>query len=109
MDNSRRKLAQNFSAFKTAIGAPADMLTPFAWPANCRFAISYSTPLAQGDLTVNVGPKGYKTPALAANQVHRMEYANRGKLISYTTAIPGKLKLYVLDEWNRPYLVAQNP
>jgi len=108
--DSRRKIAQNLSAFAAAIASPVSIdVVAFPWRANARMAISFSANTVAGDLTVLVNEREFSVPTLAANVIHRMDYIERGRKIAYTSDVPGKLKVYVLDQWNRAFLVAQNP
>jgi len=68
-------------------------------PANARIAVSFSTGISAGDLTLAAGLATFGTPDLAADQVYRLSYVERAESVVPTCAVAGTVTLYVLNEW----------
>lgn len=111
----RRRAAQDFKDFEGDIASPFDLGTvaattplpnPYVMPANSRLAISFSTGITQGQLTVDIGAKTVETTALSADEIYRLEVGEEAEEIIPTAAIAGTVTLYVLDEWQRPSAIA---
>ena len=89
------------------VGAGGDLPESYTLAAAGDFAISFDAPVAAGEVTVatEVG-RTLGTPALAADQIHRLGYFERARTLTVTSAIAGTATLYVLDNWRRPIVVA---
>lgn len=106
------------SRFKALIAAPASLGSALSgdqlpsgvtMTANRRIGVSFSVGVAANLLTVSIGAKNQRTPALAANQVYRLDEAERGEVIKVKgeTGCPaGTVKVYVFDAWMRPSQIA---
>lgn len=112
----RRRAAADFKKFGPDIASPFDLGAaapaaplPNAYPvpANARLAVSFSVPVAAGQLTINYGDRALGTTALAADQVRLLDWVERAVEVTIQSAIAGTVTLYVLDEWNRPSAIAQ--
>lgn len=107
--NKRRKLLQNFTMFAGDIKSPASIdVDPYVWKANCRLAISFNQDVDAGDVKILVNSREYPVPTLKAGAIYKLDYIERARKIGYTSATPGKLTIYVLDQWNRHFKVAGN-
>lgn len=78
--------------------------TPVRLPGSIRLAVSFSVPLAQGVLTVEVaGGRNFTHPALAADEVYRGEFAEEGKEVTIArgAAPAGTATIYIVDDIGR--------
>jgi hypothetical protein len=95
----RRKSAADMSKFDSVTASPTTL--PYVFPANARIAVSFSANIAAGILNVTAGGRTRKTPALAANEVYKLDVVDRAHSLDITSVTLGTVKLYVLDEWSR--------
>lgn len=114
----RRKTAQDISAHRALIAAPASLGTAAngtVLPASVvlrapvRIAVSFSVPVGAGLITVSIAGRAQTIPALAANRVHRLDVGERGQAVTVRgeTGCPaGTVTVHVLDEWMRPRDIA---
>lgn len=112
----RRRAAVDLDGFAADIASPFDLGTvgagsplpnPYVIPANSRLAISFSVGLTATELTLatEVG-RTLGTPALATDEIHKLQHLERARTLVPDAAIAGTISLYVLDEWSRETLVA---
>lgn len=90
-------------------GAAPAASAALALPANARLAVSSDVPVAAGAVVVNVaGGRVLGTPALAADQIYEVGYAEAGKEVTLEKTVAGAatLTLYFLDDWKRPSAIA---
>lgn len=81
--------------------------SPLSLRASGRFGISFSVPVAAGQLLTNVSNgRVIGNPALAANQIFRLGHLERGLTLAPEAAIAGTVKIYFLDNWLRPVEIA---
>jgi len=114
--NERQLEAVRKSRFKSLIDTPASLGTvaagnqspnSVALPASGVIGISFSAPVAAGQLTAETSTgRSLGTPALAANTIHRMGYFEPGVTFKATSAIAGTVTLHYLDEWRRSNAIA---
>jgi hypothetical protein len=83
------------------VGQERTTTDEFNLPGSGRLAISCTQPLAAGDITVNIGEtKSFTHPALAADEIHKGNWAESGSLITVTTLEPpigAEVTIYVVD------------
>lgn len=114
---TRRREAQRSVAFKGLIASPQVLtggLAPatsstLALPQTGHVGVSYSVPITSGQLLVNVNNgRALGTPNLAANQIFRVGWLERGLLIDVelTAAVAGTATLYYMNEWKKPSAIA---
>lgn len=103
----RRAMAQDQSKFDADAASPFDASAdPYVMPARSRLAFSTSVDAAAGDATVSINGKDYLCPALAADQLHRIDVAERNAQVVLTGTLVGTVTLYTLDQWSRPRAIA---
>lgn len=112
----RRRSAQDVQTFDPDVASPFNMGsvlatnplgTPYPIPKDAQLGVSFSVPVSAGQLTVATnGGRTIGTPALAADQIHRLGKLNRALLLTPTSAIAGTVTLHVFDEWYRPSAIA---
>lgn len=108
----RREAAASLSEFAALRAAPSDLgshaaggIYTLEWPGRGRVAVSSDGVLTAGQIVIN----GHSIAAGAANAVLRGPWLEEGKTLSLVTDAglgASTLKVYVIDEWNRPYQVA---
>ena len=115
--SKRRKAAQDLSKYKSLIASPTSLgsaaagasLTAFKLLANSEYAVSINAVTVAQDISLNYGTRSIKTSGGAADKLFKIGRLERGRNITITRAAScpaGTLKLYVLDEWERPRLIA---
>lgn len=112
----RRSSAQDVQSFDADVTSPFDMgtvaatgdlPTPYPSRKDAQLGISFSVPIAVGQLTVDLADgRTMGTPALAADQVHRLGNIRRALELTPSCAIAGTVTIYVFDEWFRPDAIA---
>lgn len=95
----RRRERQDLSAYQFLIATPIDVASDsIVLPANGEIGVSFSTPVAAGDLTVTVGSRNLENPALDADVVHKLGYFERGRELSFVwSGDPATITVYVID------------
>ena len=113
----RRRIAQNISAYKSLIASPASLGSVAAngdssavtLPADGRLAVSLDTSTSASDISINDGVDQTYGSGGAADFVQRLDSTPKGRqvVIHRAAGCPaGACSLYVLDEWQRPQLIA---
>jgi len=112
----RRRRAQDLSAYAALIAAPDDLgsaadlesLDDFVVPARAELAISFDEAVEAGDVVVTVDGRDMEIPALEADAVHSLQWAERGHVVSVgnSSAPACAATLHVLDQWRRPSPIA---
>jgi len=112
----RRSSAQDHQSFDTDIASPANMgtvaatnplTTAYDVPKDAQLGVSFSVGVSAGQLTVATNDsRTIGTPALAANQVHRLGNIRRALELTPTCAIAGTVTIHVFDDWFRPTAIA---
>ncbi len=95
----RRQGREAITALQPLVDTPHDLGSgPLRMPAGARLAISHSAGLSQGDVTVSLGNgAGFTHPALAADQVFRGVWAERGQDVTVTGVPSGTLTVHAID------------
>jgi hypothetical protein len=105
--HKRRVAAANFQKFAADIASPfVATVTPYTMPASGRIGVSFSALTTAGQISVSIGAREMNTPALAANQIYRLDVIDRAKEIVLDCAIAGTVTLYVFNEWMQPFAIA---
>ena len=98
----RRQARRDLTELDGILATPHDLGSgPLVIPAGARLAVSHSAGLTSGQVTVAIGDRlEFSHPALAADAVHRGDWAERGMSISQTGAPTGTLSLYIVDPFD---------
>lgn len=72
-----------------------------------EIGISFSASVTAGQLTVatNTG-RTISTPALDANQIHRLGFIEKGVDLTPSCSVAGDVTIHILDQWRRPFIIA---
>lgn len=109
----RRKKRKDETGWKARIAAPFDFgataasglsANTLTAPSRGRLAFSHGGGLAAGAAIVHAGARVFTCPALAADQVHRGNWVERGQLVRLErsgAAAAGTLTVYVVDAYGR--------
>jgi hypothetical protein len=115
----RTKLARDINMFSSLVNSPFDLGSAsagnalgntFNLPGTARLGVSIDAVTAAGDITVSVGGRVFGIAGGAADRVFRLDVGIRGREVELSRGVgapAGNVKLYVLDEWQRPYVVAE--
>jgi len=108
--NKRFKAKQNLSRFDRFIDSNVVFTAsvPFVQPANMRLAVSFSENTLDNQVSVYVNTREFKLPALAAGNIHRLDWIEADKAVSAVSSVSGILTLYVLDDWMRPIAIGKH-
>lgn len=102
----RMSSLRNFSRFRALIETPGSLADGLVMPANSRLGVSTTEDTDPGALLVAVNNAEVAVGGGPAGMVFRLPYVEKDKLVTVAPSAPGVVSLYVLDEWNRPYLIA---
>lgn len=70
------------------------------------YGVSFSAPVAAGELTVATPRESLSTPALTADQIYLLGFVGPEVALTLTSAIAGTVSLWVLDHWRKPFILA---
>lgn len=113
-----QRTRRTVKAYQGLIDTPANLgnvgvagtSAALALPANGRLGVSFSVPVAAGDLRLDIGPnKSLNIPALAANQVYRPGVVGeRGQALTVVRsgAPTGTATVYIIDGIGRARAIA---
>lgn len=103
----RMKSARDNKRFDRYVATPHNLGGgAFTMPANGRLAISCSSSVEAGQLRLTVAGRVYRTPALSANQIWKLDVGNAKAVVTAACDVAGTIKVYVLDQWSRPRYIA---
>lgn len=114
----RRRAAQDFKAYEGLIDTPtnlgvvaagADSAVSITLPANARLAISLDDITVAKDLSIKDTVNQVYGGGGVADFVQRLDVTPRGREVVVhrsLTCPSGDCKLYILDFWRRPYVIA---
>ncbi len=112
----RRVGRANLTQYRTLVSSPFNLgsvaaggFTPndFIVLSSIRFAISFSAPVAQGQLEIRTSKgRSFFTPALSANQVFKSEYFEKDLLLEISSDVAGNVSLFVVNGFGIPTRVA---
>lgn len=105
---------RDLSAFAALLAAPHDLgdgTDGLVLPARARLAISHEAGMSEGDVVVHIAGDGdldFTHPELAADEVHRGNWGERGMTVTVENvgAPEGALTLYLIDPFGRPLPIA---
>lgn len=112
------RIARDLNLFAALIDSPFDLgtaaadaplLETFNLPGTGRLGISVDQVTEPGDITISIGGREYGIGGGVANKVFRLDVGIRGRGIIVTrgaAAVAGNVKLHVLNEWQRPFVIA---
>lgn len=101
-----RNTRENFAAFRPLIETPGSLTTGVVMPANSRLGVSASVDVDPGALLVAVNGVDQGVAGGPADMVFLLGYFEKARTVTLGTGAVGDVSLYVLDGWNRPYLIA---
>ena len=115
----RRRIAQNLSAYAVLIETPedlgnvaanADSATSFVLPADGRLAVSLDDVTVASDISLKDNDSGQVFGGGGvADFVQKLSVLRRGReiVVHRSLACPsGDCSIYILDEWQNPFLIA---
>lgn len=114
----RNKVARDLKAFAALIASPFDLGSAaadnplpntFNLPGTARLGVSIDAITVQGDIVVDIGGRELNISGGVADKLFKLDVGIRARevtVIRSATCPAGDLSLYVLDEWQRPYLIA---
>lgn len=115
----RNKLTREINSFSSLVSSPFDLGTAaagnalpetFNLPGTARLGVSLDAVTETGDITISIGSRSYGIAGGAADKVFKLDVGIRAREIEVSRgsgAPAGDVKLYVLDEWQRPYVIAE--
>lgn len=101
----RRKYAGNLKEFAQLIKTPlvlAGSPQSITMPGPARVAVMADNPFSSGTVTL----AGASIIGTAANIVSRGPWVSEGHPLVFTSSASNVFHLYVLDEWQRKYMIA---
>lgn len=115
-NQERRREAARKGRFASIISTPEDLGTVAAGnpasssltlPAGAYIGISIDSGCTAGQLEVATSTgRTLATPALAADEIHRLGFLERDVAITPESAVAGTVSIYYFDEWRVPYEIA---
>lgn len=102
----RRRAAQAFSYYqRTFSGGPTvegpgstGVAVTITIGEASRLGISHSAVTTEGQLSFKQGGNNHSTPALAADEQFKMQFAMAGE-VDVTSAVAGTVTVYAVSEW----------
>lgn len=105
IQRDRRVERNRKNRFAGLIGTPASL--PLAIPEAGVIGVSSSVAVAQGQLIITTSTgRTLGTPDLAANEVWRIGFFERGVQINITAAPAGTARLHYLDDRRDAFVIA---
>ncbi len=97
--------AKNFAAFNALITTPGSLSTGIEMPANSRLGVSTDVDIGLGASLITIKGKDVVLIGGKANTVFRLSYGETGDVVKLSKKAVGNVKLYMLDEYQMPYLI----
>ena len=96
----RRKARERITAFDALVATPHDLGTgPLVLPAAARLALSHTVALSAGQVTITTvaGRRQWSHPALAADAIHRGDWAEADHRVTASGTPLGTLTLHMVN------------
>lgn len=105
VQRDRRVERSRKDRFTALISTPASL--PLSLPEAGVLGVSCSAPVSQGQLIVTSSTgRTMGTPNLAANEIWRIGFFEKGVEMDITAAPAGTVRLHYLDDRREPFIIA---
>lgn len=108
IQRERRLEASRKKSFQPLMTSPTDVSSVgLTLPESGNIGVSYSVPISQGQLLLNSSNgRSVGTPDLAANQVWRIGFYEKGVVLNPAQTPAGTLTIHYLDDRRVPHVIA---
>ena len=102
----RNKRARDHKFFEPLIKTPITIgAGGFVMPANGRLGVSLNNSTVAGQLRLTAGTRTLSFGALNGLQIAGSDWFEKGTVINVASDVIGIVRLYVYDEWMKPYQI----
>lgn len=90
-----------------SVGTGGDSPNPLVLLDSINIGVSFSAPVTAGQLTIDTNRgKTLGTPALAADEIHRLGFFEKNVTLTPSCAVAGTVTIHILDDRRIPSAVA---
>ena len=108
IQRERRLEASRKKSFQSLMNSPVNVSSGvLTLPESGNIGVSFSAPVSQGQILLNSSTgRSVGTPDLAANEVWRIGFYEKGVQLDPAVSISGTLSIHYLDDRRVPHVIA---